>query len=50
MRLSRSFAAPRGASLRAAERRFVMLDAMYLAIGFGFVAIAVLYVVTCDRL
>jgi len=27
-----------------------MLDAMYLAIGFGFLGIAVLYVVTCDRL
>jgi len=27
-----------------------MLDAMYLAIGFGFLALAVLYVVACDRL
>jgi len=27
-----------------------MLDAMYLAIGFGFVVVAVLYVVACDRL
>jgi hypothetical protein len=27
-----------------------MLDAMYLAIGFGFLAVAVLYVVACDRL
>jgi hypothetical protein len=28
----------------------MMLDAMYLAIGFGFLAVAVLYVVACDRL
>ena len=28
----------------------VMLDAVYLAIGFGFVVIAVLYVVACDRI
>lgn len=28
----------------------IMLDAMYLAIGLGFLAIAVLYVVICDRL
>jgi hypothetical protein len=27
-----------------------MFDAMYLAIGFGFLALAVLYVVACDRL
>jgi hypothetical protein len=28
----------------------LMLDAMYLAIGFGFLAVAVLYVMVCDRL
>jgi hypothetical protein len=28
----------------------VMLDVMYLAIGFGFLAAAVFYVVVCDRL
>jgi hypothetical protein len=27
-----------------------MLDVMYLAIGFGFLAVAVLYVMACDRL
>jgi len=27
-----------------------MLDVMYLAIGFGFLVVAVLYVVACDRL
>jgi hypothetical protein len=27
-----------------------MFDALYLAIGFGFLAAAVLYVVACDRL
>jgi len=27
-----------------------MLDVVYLAIGFGFLAVAVLYVVACDRL
>jgi len=27
-----------------------MLDAIYLAIGFGFLAVTVLYVVVCDRL
>jgi len=27
-----------------------MLDALYMAIGFGFLAVAVLYVVACDRL
>lgn len=27
-----------------------MLDAMYLAIGFAFLAITVFYVVACDRL
>jgi len=27
-----------------------MRDAMYLAIGFGFLAVAVFYVVACDRL
>jgi hypothetical protein len=30
--------------------RTVMLDAVYLAIGFGFLVIAVLYVVACDRI
>jgi hypothetical protein len=29
---------------------FVMLDAMFLAVGFGFLAAAVLYVTACDRL
>jgi len=28
----------------------MMLDAMYLAIGFAFLAAAVFYVVVCDRL
>jgi len=28
----------------------MMLDAMYLAIGFGFLAVTVLYVIACDRL
>jgi hypothetical protein len=32
------------------EGRRMMLDAMYLTIGFGFLAVAVLYVVACDRL
>ena len=32
------------------RRSSVMLDAMFLAIGFGFLAGAVLYVVACDRL
>lgn len=27
-----------------------MLDAVYLAVGLGFLAIALLYVVVCDRL
>jgi len=27
-----------------------LLDAMYLAIGFGFLVAAILYVVACDRL
>jgi hypothetical protein len=49
MRPWRSFAA-RWRFLRAAERRFLMLDAMYLAIGCGFLIVAVLYVVACDRL
>jgi len=31
-------------------RRRLMLDVMYLAIGFGFLAVAVLYVLACDRL
>jgi len=34
----------------ADEWRMVMLDVIYLAIGFGFLAVAVLYVVACDRL
>jgi len=34
----------------AVEGRRMMLDAMFLAIGFGFLAAAVLYVVACDRL
>jgi hypothetical protein len=32
------------------QRRRMMLDAMYLAIGFGFLAVAVFYVIACDRL
>jgi hypothetical protein len=36
--------------VRASRWSFAMLDAVYLAIGFGFVAIAVLYVVACDRI
>jgi hypothetical protein len=36
--------------VRALERRSAMLDVMFLAIGFGFLAAAVLYVVACDRL
>jgi len=27
-----------------------MFDAIYLVLGFGFLAVAVLYVVACDRL
>jgi len=27
-----------------------MLDVLFLAIGFGFLAVTVLYVVACDRL
>jgi hypothetical protein len=27
-----------------------MLDAIYLAVGFGFLAVAVLYVMACDRI
>jgi hypothetical protein len=34
----------------AARGRVLMLDVMYLAIGFGFLAVAVLYVIVCDRL
>ncbi len=34
----------------ALEWRGMMLDAMYLAIGFGFLVVAVLYVMACDRL
>jgi hypothetical protein len=34
----------------ASQRRRMMLDVMYLAIGFAFLAVAVFYVVTCDRL
>jgi hypothetical protein len=30
--------------------REMMLDAMYLALGFGFLIVAVLYVMACDRL
>jgi hypothetical protein len=37
-------------TLRASRWRLVMLDAMFMAIGFGFLAGAVLYVVACDRL
>jgi hypothetical protein len=37
-----------GASCRPTE--IVMLDVMYLAIGFGFLAVTVFYVVVCDRL
>ncbi len=32
------------------KRRRLMLDAVFLAIGFGFLALAVLYVTACDRL
>jgi hypothetical protein len=32
------------------RRRFIMLDVLFLAIGFGFLAVTVLYVVACDRL
>jgi hypothetical protein len=32
------------------QRRRIMLDVMYLAIGFAFLAVAVLYVIACDRL
>jgi hypothetical protein len=49
MRPGRSFETTRGAAC-ASRWRFVMLDAMYLAIGFGFLVAAVLYVVACDRL
>ncbi|MGC2415875.1 MAG: hypothetical protein WA459_24665 [Stellaceae bacterium] len=36
--------------ISADEWRLVMLDAIYLAVGFGFLAVAVLYVVACDRI
>ena len=32
------------------EWSLVMLDAIYLAVGFGFLAVAVFYVVACDRI
>ena len=35
---------------RALRGRLVMFDAIYLAIGFGFLVIAVFYVVACDRI
>jgi len=44
---------PRGGLVSAGasdDRSLAMLDAVYLAIGFGFVVIAVLYVVACDRI
>lgn len=34
----------------SADWRFFMLDAAYLVLGFGFLALTVLYVVACDRL
>ena len=34
----------------ALQRRRMMLDALYLAIGFAFLAVTVFYVVACDRL
>lgn len=40
----------RARALLALEWRRMMLDAMYLAIGFGFLAIAGFYVAVCDRL
>jgi len=36
--------------MSADEWRLVMLDAIYLAVGLGFLAVAVLYVVACDRI
>jgi hypothetical protein len=30
--------------------RSVMLDAVFITLGFGFLAVTVLYVVACDRL
>jgi hypothetical protein len=32
------------------QRRRMMLDVMYLAIGFGFLAVTVFYAMACDRL
>jgi hypothetical protein len=32
------------------NRRSSMLDAVFLIIGFGFLAAAIFYVVACDRL
>lgn len=46
--LSGNALVPSGIS--ADEWRLVMLDAIYLAVGFGFLAVAVLYVVACDRI
>ena len=37
-------------STSADEWRLVMLHAIYLAVGFGFLAVAVFYVVACDRI
>ena len=39
-----------GGSPLALVTETTMFDAMYLAIGFGFLAVAVFYVVACDRL
>jgi hypothetical protein len=39
-----------GPRARVPRWRIVMLDAIYLAIGFGFLVVAVLYVVACDRI
>jgi hypothetical protein len=36
--------------VRVPRWSLAMLDAVYLAIGFGFVVVAVLYVVACDRI
>jgi hypothetical protein len=39
-----------GLALGLGERRVSMFDAIYLAVGFAFLAVTVFYVVACDRL
>jgi hypothetical protein len=45
-----AFVRRKGGAPSFLSRRGMMFDAMYLAIGFGFLVVAVLYVVACDHL